>query len=153
MRSLEWWLVARVQRGVGAILIVGVLLGGIFPVLYGDLLPHEHLFLGAAPPPNWEQHEHPNPVLLLLGRAGAVANGSTLARLGRTSPPVAQTNRVISVYSGVAGIIAFVAALDVTFLAMRLAALLTHWTTIELAGDGRQLATARGPAPPPPRTS
>jgi hypothetical protein len=153
MQGLAWRLVARVQRVIGAILVVGVLLGGIFPVLYGDLLPHEHLFFGGAPPVNWEQHEHPNPVLIILGRASATTVGRAALAPGTTLALVDRPVRIVSVYAGPMGIVASLVALVVILPAMRPAALLTDWTTIELAGHWWHIAMARGPLPPPPRTS
>jgi hypothetical protein len=58
---------ARSLTVASALLAVLVLLGGIAPALYSSGQPHDHFVLGGPPPIGWENHEHVNPLAVLLG--------------------------------------------------------------------------------------
>jgi hypothetical protein len=145
--------VDRLRRVSSLMLIVGVLLGGTFPPLYGDLVPHGHLFLGGPPTPGWEQHDHPNPVLVLLGRSTAPSPpiGPDAASLPSTEQSLHQSTRVLSVYDGLAGSVVSLIALAMILPFLGLFRPPVTWTRMRSADDRQTPAVPRGPSPPPPR--
>lgn len=95
-------------RQAGTILLLALLLaGGLCPALYAGQVPHAHLFVGGPPPPNWEHHDHDNPLIILLGAPpGPVtrpdevsAPGARGSAVNSSSAPVT-TGRVVSLYAG-----------------------------------------------------
>lgn len=99
---------AWILRPATWILLLMVLAGGVCPALYGDQVPHEHLFVGGSPPAGWESHAHPNPLVPLFAHsAGRSAHpGVESARaVGEGLAPV----RVISVYAGMVDVLSIIA--------------------------------------------
>src|SRR5947208_1831659 len=123
------------------ILVLAVSIGGTFPFLYGDVLPHEHFFLNSVPPADWEQHDHPSLAALLIDLSSA-ASGAVPSR----------AHRVISVYDGGSVIVLVM----VTLVAMTLLAALVGLLPL----SRRLLDTPLAPIPaspgeppsPPPRS-
>lgn len=141
------------------VLVLLVLAGGVCPALYGEMLPHTHLFVGGPPPANWEHHEHPNPLVEIFGPPPGAPSAPPdvgLADPAASGPPPPSRlapGRVISLYPGADPSI--VSVLD--FAVIVPAAL--HVAGLALGIPLRRPASrllpqvAEGPAPPPPRFS
>jgi len=139
-----------------------VLSGGMFPAMYAGLMPHTHLFIGGPPPPDWEDHEHPNPLDALFGPP--VAATSPLAHLsadqilnghgfGLSVPNGLGTGRVVSIYQGSSILVLSLLALTV---------LLPSWSGMHWLSYLGSAESVMAPLPssidsqpdfPPPRTS
>lgn len=139
------------RRVVAVILTAAVLLGGVFPPLYGEVLPHEHLFVGGPPPVNWQSHEHPNPLITLLrasAHPSATVNGTNAEALPTNA--LAQ-GQVVSLYSGSLLLVVTIFALD---LALPLADALPPpplVRQIEFVPAAARSAPIQAPPLPPPR--
>ena len=151
-----------VRRAIVMLLATMVLSGGMFPAMYAGTMPHTHLFIGGPPPPDWQDHQHPNPLDALFGPP--VATASPAARLAAAQvsaenildsalPTGLGTGRVVSIYQGSSILVLSVLALTM---------LLPSWLRVVwLSYLGRAgLAMTRVPASidlrpdfPPPRTS
>ena len=99
---------AWVVRPATWVLLVMMLAGGVCPALYGDQVPHEHLFVGGSPPAGWESHAHPNPLDTLLGGQAEPAAGLAVGRAAHALDGLAPA-RVISVYDGMVVVLSIIA--------------------------------------------
>jgi|GEM_PF-6793088 len=153
MRHLSW-LSVICFRGATAGLIFAVFMGATYPPLYESVMPHDHLFLGGAPPPNWEAHHHDDPLATLLGSPPAsvlTVARSEPANLDILEIAPGQTGKVISIYAAPPTLV-----LSLLTLAM-LAPVLAGPPSLQFLGSVRAaiagLAAAEpgAPHPPPPR--
>lgn len=141
------------RRACAGLLMLVVLVGGLCPALYGDQIPHEHLFVGGAPPVNWEQHDHPNPLFAFFGSSNRSAQPVDRSVAAAASPGRAlETGRVVSVYDGTV----FILSIMVVTVALPLL------DSLPRPDPGREISFAsprlfhlvvRGPTPPPPRVA
>ncbi|MGH2460386.1 MAG: hypothetical protein ACRDIY_16150 [Chloroflexota bacterium] len=146
-RSEDAW----VLRPATWLVLLTVLAGGVCPALYGDQVPHEHLFVGGSPPAGWESHAHPNPLVTFLDRS---ANPIVEATTSATTPPgkgLAPV-RVISVYDGMVAVLSIIA---VTVAIPCLASLPRPDPGREVVFVSRPLRplTSHRPMTPPPRSA
>lgn len=150
------WMSFRWHRLVTFILVALVLAGGTCPALYGEIVPHEHLFVGGAPPANWQHHTHENPLQAFFGTPGGQGDADEpfSPEVLLPSPGSSlRAGRVVSVYTGTT-------VLVVT--AVEMGAILTLPATIDLPDRGLRIWQLRlafpvsifdDPPLPPPRAS
>ena len=161
------------RRAVAAVLILLVFAGGWCPALYGDLLPHEHIFINGPPPAGWEHHEHPNPLFTLLGSPDhAQASGEALTSTGMNDAPAAGGNpasspldpsvapratppgttvHVLSVFNPLLLVLTAVAIAATTPIADPIAYADRGWRVSCLTSALHDLGNAGPPLPPPRR--
>lgn len=105
--TMEAWISTRQQplRLVRWVVLLGILIGSICPSLYGDLVPHQHLFVGGPPPVGWERHEHPDLLTLLFGPIQLARSSARPGEVVRPplDPPGAV--HVLSVYNGLTSLV------------------------------------------------
>jgi hypothetical protein len=143
----------RGRRPVAALLVALVLAGGICPALYLGQIPHTHLFVGGPPPLDWEDHQHDNPLLELLGspaRALAADSGDLIGSSAK--PDGLDVGRVVSVYAGAPW--AVMALIAVSLLGPTVNRLLYSSTGVRFfLPEWRLVALlAEAPSAPPPRS-
>jgi hypothetical protein len=138
-----------------ATLAVLVLLGGVVPALYSYGQPHDHFVLGGPPPVGWDEHEHVNPLTVLLGPIAPMS--ATPNDLGQLNAPDPLT-RPRSTFGQVVSVSAGLSPLVLTDVGLAVGPVFVNWIARAVvfgpvASDDTALAaqTSRGPAPPPPR--
>jgi hypothetical protein len=146
----------RARTAMILALIALVAAGGICPALYGEILPHAHLFIGGPPPPHWQHHEHPNPLVTFFGSLRTDPNDGQL----QETTPLHSSNfatgslaegRVLSVYEGASTIILSLIAFDLIVALLAAIYPLAVSFQINLTVSRSTPQTADGPIPPPPR--
>ena len=140
------------RRAMTPVILFAVLLGGVFPALYEDALPHEHIFVGGPPPADWENHPHPNPLLILFApKAPSELTTDGANQFGKTGPNHVKATRVVSLYSGSVLLVLSVVALDVVVPAASALPAPRPLRQIIFASPIMIPQACPGPPSPPPR--
>jgi hypothetical protein len=137
------------------LLAVFVLLGGIAPALYSYGQPHDHFVLGGPPPAGWEEHEHVNPLAVLLGPVSAqpAVAAATADQLppGAPSKQKATAGRVVSVSSGLAPLLVTAVGIAVGPVLIDRLVGASVFTVVAIDDHSLRAQSVRRPRPPPPR--
>jgi hypothetical protein len=143
------------SRLLAALVAALVLAGGAAPSLYSFGQPHDHFILGGPPPPDWEHHEHVNPLTLFLGPIGTPAAsddvdeeaGLTVSRAVRSAP----YGRVVSVSDGASPLVLSAVGVAIAPLALGHPDLDLAVANVPSPVFRLEPQNERGPGPPPPR--